>query len=240
MNVKFAQIISLLLILSSCKSLQPAVSRSDKMVPAKKKNQQFLDDVSITPGEKKNHDFTYKKHTQENQLNKNYYENVAPSSFNIEKADLLQLKYAIMMDVPVEQLNDLPLLQQIDHWWGTRYCLGGDDENCIDCSAFTQTILRNVYGIEVPRTAREQYKFSKHIKDDELQEGDLVFFKRGHVITHVGLYLANNNFVNASTSSGVTISNLNDAYWSKRYAGAGRVTASPDLSKKEQINLKTK
>jgi lipoprotein Spr len=54
------------------------------------------------------------------------------------------------------------------------------------------------------------------------------------------LYLANNNFVNASTSSGVTISNLNDAYWSKRYAGAGRVTASPDLSKEEQINLKTK
>ena len=107
MNVKFAQIICLLLILSSCKSLQPAVSRSDKTTSVKKKNQQFLDDVSIIPGEKKNHDFTYKKQAQENQPGKNYYENIAPSSFNLEKADLLQLKYAIMIDVPVEQLDDL-------------------------------------------------------------------------------------------------------------------------------------
>jgi lipoprotein Spr len=80
-----------------------------------------------------------------------------------------------------------------------------------------------VYGIDVPRTAREQYDFSAHIKDGDLQEGDLVFFKSGHNISHVGLYLANNKFVNASTSGGVTISDLNDAYWSKRYAGAGRV-----------------
>ena len=145
------------------------------------------------------------------------------------------------MDVPVDQLNDLPLLQQIDHWWGTRYCLGGDDEHCIDCSAFTQTILRTVYGVEVPRTAREQYDFSTRINDDELREGDLVFFKSGHTISHVGLYVANNKFVNASTSGGVTISDLNDTYWSKKYAGAGRVIkASPDLSKGEEINLKSK
>ena len=220
MNIRLTQTFCLLLILCSCKSLQPVTSRSNTTSP-KKKNVQFLDDVAITPGEKKSHDYTYK--TPANQSEKKYYDNVAPSNFNIENADALQIKYSIMMDVPVEQLNDLPLLQQIDHWWGTRYCLGGDDEHCIDCSAFTQTILRNVYGVEVPRTAREQYDFSKHIKDDELQEGDLVFFKSGHNISHVGLYLVNNKFVNASTSGGVTISDLSDAYWSKKYAGAGRV-----------------
>jgi lipoprotein Spr len=220
MNIRLTQTFCLLLILCSCKSLQPVTSRNNNAVSIKKKNPQFLDDVSITPGEKKGHNFTYKKSAQQN---KNYYENVPLSTFNVEKADLLQIKYAIMMDVSVEQLNDLPLLQQIDHWWGTRYCLGGDDENCIDCSAFTQTLLRNVYGIDVPRTAREQYDFSTHIKDDDLQEGDLVFFKNGHRISHVGLYLVYNKFVNASTSGGVTISDLNDAYWSKRYAGAGRV-----------------
>ena len=226
MKLRLTQIICLLLILCSCKSLQPVTSRTSNAGPVKKKNPQFLDDVSINPGEKKSHDFTYKKSAQ--RPNKNYYENIAPSSsFNVEKADLLQIKYAVMMDVPVEQLNDLPLLQQIDHWWGTRYCLGGDDENCIDCSAFTQTLLRSVYGIDVPRTAKEQYDFSSHIKEEDLQEGDLVFFKSGHKISHVGLYLINNKFVNASTSGGVTISDLNDAYWSKRYAGAGRVNAQP-------------
>jgi lipoprotein Spr len=89
-----------------------------------------------------------------------------------------------------------------------------------------------VYGIDVPRTAKEQYDFSTHIKDEDLQEGDLVFFKSGHRISHVGLYLVNNKFVNASTSGGVTISDLNDTYWSKKYAGAGRVKSQP-LSLKE-------
>lgn len=231
MNMKLTQTVCLLLILCSCKSLQPVTSRNSNTTSVKKKSPQFLDDVSINPGEKKSHNFTYKKSAQES--NKSYYENITPSSsFNVEKADLLQIKYAIMMDVPVEQLNDLPLLQQIDHWWGTRYCLGGDDENCIDCSAFTQTLLRNVYGIDVPRTAKEQFDFSTHIKDEDLQEGDLVFFKSGHRISHVGLYLINNKFVNASTSGGVTISDLNDAYWSKNYAGAGRVK-SQSISLKE-------
>lgn len=222
MNVRLIQIVCLLFILSSCKSLQMSSRNSSNNATAssKKKNPQFLDDVSITPGEKKNNNYTYNKSSQSNKKN---YDNVAPSSFNIEKADWLQIKYAIMMDVPVEQLNNLPLLQQIDHWWGTRYCMGGDDENCIDCSAFTQTMLRNVYGVDVPRTAKEQYDFSTHINDTALKEGDLVFFKSGHNISHVGLYIANNKFVNASTSGGVTISDLSDDYWSKKYAGAGRV-----------------
>ena len=67
-----------------------------------------------------------------------------------------------MMDMPVEQLNNLPLLQQIDHWWGTRYCIGGSDEDCIDCSAFTQTILRNVYGVEVPELQQSNIIFQPY------------------------------------------------------------------------------
>ena len=160
MNIRLTQTFCLLLILCSCKSLQPVISRSNNTASVKKKSPQFLDDVSMTPGEKKSHNYTYK--TSANQSTKKYYDNVAPSNFNVEKADMLQIKYAVMMNVPVEQLNNLPLLQQIDHWWGTRYCLGGDDEHCIDCSAFTQTLLHNVYGVEIPRTAREQHDFSTH------------------------------------------------------------------------------
>jgi cell wall-associated NlpC family hydrolase len=223
MNVRLIQTACLLLILNSCKSLQH-ISSSNKSpnttASSKKRNPQFLSDVSITPGEKKSGDYSYNKNVQSNNK-KSFEKNTL--NFNIEKADWLQLKYAIITDMPVEDLNDLPLLQQIDHWWGTRYCLGGDDEGCIDCSAFTQTILRNVYGVDVPRTAKEQYDFSTHINDTDIQEGDLVFFKSGHSISHVGLYVGNNKFVHASTSGGVTITDLSDNYWSKRYAGAGRV-----------------
>ncbi len=227
MNIKFISLICLLFFIYSCKSLQPVVSHnhSNQNTSSRKNNPQFLDNVTVTPGEKKN-SYKYNKQVQQ----KKYYNNAAPSSFNIEKADWLQFKYAILMDLPVEQLNDLPLLQQIDHWWGTRYCMGGDDESCIDCSAFTQTMLRNVYGINAPRTAQEQYDFSIHIQDADLKEGDLVFFESGRNITHVGLYIANNKFVHASTSSGVTISDLSDNYWSKKYVGAGRVQSSINSS----------
>lgn len=237
MNTRFISIICLLFVFCSCKSLQPSFHNNNANTSAtnsKKINSQFLDDVSITPGEKKSNNYIYKKSAQANQ--KKYYENIAPSSFNIETADPLQFKYAIIMDVPVEQLNNLPLLQQIDHWWGTRYCMGGSSENCIDCSAFTQTLLRNIYGVDVPRTANEQYDFSTHVNDTDLKEGDLVFFKSGRNISHVGLYLDNNKFVHASTSGGVTISDLSDEYWSNKYAGAGRVvnlTSLRPLSKGE-------
>ena len=219
MNLRLLQTVCLLIILSSCKSLQQSSAHKNPSTSSKT-DPRFLDNVSINPGEKKNSGYAYNKSAQ--QGGSKSYTNTS-SSFSLEKADWLQIKYAIMIDMPVEQLNNLPLLQQIDHWWGTRYCLGGNDESCIDCSAFTQTVLRNVYGVEVPRTAREQYDFSTHIDDSDLREGDLVFFKSGHSITHVGLYIANNRFVNASTSGGVTISDLSDSYWSKKYAGAGRV-----------------
>lgn len=224
MNVRLIFFTCLLISFCSCKSLRPAVSRTGKTTTTGNKNPRFLEDISTTPGDKKNNNYTFKK--QNPQTNLSYEYHFAPSSINIEKASWLQLKYAIKMDAPVEELNDLALLQQIDHWWGTRYCLGGHDENCIDCSAFTQTLLQSVYGINVPRTAHEQYNFSTHINDDELREGDLVFFKSGRSITHVGLYICNNKFVHASVSSGVMISDLNDSYWSKRYAGAGRVSDS--------------
>lgn len=222
MNIRLTQSICLLLILSSCKTIQHLSSRdnsSNTITASKRSNTKFLNDVSIMPGEKNNNSYAYKSGEQSSK--KKFINNT--SSFNLEKADWLQIKYSIMTDMPVEQLNNLPLLQQIDHWWGTRYCMGGNDENCIDCSAFTQTILLKVYGVDVPRTAKEQFTFAKHIDDVDLQEGDLVFFKTARSITHVGLYVGNYKFVHAASSAGVMISDLNDSYWGKKYAGAGRV-----------------
>ena len=224
MNVRLTQIISLLIILSSCKSLQRATSRNNSNTTnntaAKKTDTKFLNDVSITPGGGNTQGYNYNT-TTETGSKKSVYNNA--SSFNLEKADWLQIKYAIMTDMPVEQLNNLTLLKQMDHWMGTRYCLGGDDEDCIDCSAFTQTLLHSVYGVDVPRTAKEQFTFATHIEDADLREGDLVFFKTGRSITHVGLYVGNYKFIHSATSSGVAITDLNDAYWGKKYAGAGRV-----------------
>ena len=45
-------------------------------------------------------------------------------------------------------------------------------------------------------------------------------------ITHVGIYLTNNKFAHASTSQGVTISDLAEPYWQKRLYSLGRVPVS--------------
>jgi lipoprotein Spr len=141
----------------------------------------------------------------------------------IEKLTGLQFKYAMMLNVEVESLKNLSLFGFIDDWFGTRYRMGGTTKNGIDCSALTSSLLLAVYGFVVPRTARQQYKATEHIKRDSLHEGDLVFFNTHGGVSHVGLYLDNDYFVHASASQGVTISSLDDSYYSKRFICGGRV-----------------
>lgn len=142
----------------------------------------------------------------------------------IENANPLQIKYAIATDVTVEKLTNIPLLQVIDKWWGTKYCMGGATEGCIDCSAFTQIVLRDVYQLNLPRTSQEQFAQAERVELEDLREGDLVFFNTsGKDVSHVGIYLLNNKFVHAATSGGVMISDLNEKYWQPKFRGAGRM-----------------
>ena len=129
----------------------------------------------------------------------------------------------MLLDVDVEALKNISLLGFIENWIGTHYCMGGSAKRGIDCSAFTGSLLMTVYGFAVPRTAREQYKATQHIRKDELKEGDLVFFNTHGGVSHVGLYLENNYFVHSSTSQGVTISSLGDSYYAKRFICGGKV-----------------
>ena len=121
-------------------------------------------------------------------------------------------------------LTNFSLYHFIEDWYGVKYRFGGNDKEGIDCSAFAQRLYEQVFCLDLYRSAREQFKDCELITaSDSLSEGDLVFFKRGKRISHVGVYLHNNYFVHASTSQGVVISNLNDTYWSRYYVGAGRV-----------------
>lgn len=140
----------------------------------------------------------------------------------------LQFKYAILLDAPVEEMLDHQLIEFLESWYGTPYRMGGVDKTGVDCSAFVQSLMLTMYGVAVPRTSREQYDQCKRISKNKLVEGDLVFFRtqRKKGVSHVGVYLRNNKFVHASTSSGVMISDLGEEYFSKRYAGAGRYKAT--------------
>ncbi len=203
---------------------KPAAKKTN--APAKR---EFLNGIEVTPGSavaanRKATNTAGKKQAANESTNTGAVTGEMNASFNIEKAHMLQLKYAVLTDALVEKLNNIPLLAVIDKWWGTKYCMGGSTDNCLDCSAFTQIVMRDVYHVMLPRTSQEQFNKSEKVELEDLREGDLVFFNTGGKdISHVGIYLLNNKFVHAATSGGVMISDLNDKYWQPKYRGAGRV-----------------
>lgn len=132
-------------------------------------------------------------------------------------------RYAVLLDVEVEKLSNKKLVEYIHQWWSVPYRIGGSTMSGIDCSNFVKGLTNYAYGLNLPRTSREQAAYCSEINKEELKEGDLVFFNTGRGISHVGLYMANNKFVHASTSMGVVISSLDEPYWKKRYVKSGRM-----------------
>lgn len=143
----------------------------------------------------------------------------------------VQVKYSILLNTEVENLQNKELLEGVDVWYGTRYRMGGTTKKGIDCSAFVGAVYASVFGISLPRTARDQYKTAKRISRTELQEGDLLFFNTRGGISHVGIYLQNNKFIHASVSKGVTVDDLFEPYYIKRFVAAGRIEKNTLASK---------
>jgi lipoprotein Spr len=138
--------------------------------------------------------------------------------------DWIKDKYASMINVMPNQISNVMLYRFIDEWYGVKYRMGGTTKKGVDCSAFVQHLYQYVFGYDILRTACLQFKESKKIAKDDLKEGDLVFFKVGTSrISHVGVYLRNNFFVHSASSKGVSIANLSNAYWSRYFAGGGRI-----------------
>lgn len=107
---------------------------------------------------------------------------------------------------------------------GVPYVFGGTSSSGFDCSGYVQHVFA-MLGIHIPRTADAQFYAGKPAVGGP-RPGDLVFFQTylpGP--SHVGIYLGNGQFVNA-TSHGVMVSNLSDSYWASRYIGAKRYVAS--------------
>ena len=217
MTLKNSTLVIVVLVgLSSCSTFKKAAAPAEPRYAAKKKSSPFIENISIKP----------EKTVSVKSVPVKRKTAVTPyaGSFSvIETADALKFKYAILMNMPVEELNDRKVLEFIDEWYGTPYRYGGNTKDGIDCSAFTCFFMSSVYGLTLPRTSREQYSTATRISKDELSPGDLVFFAARKAISHVGVYVGNNKFAHASTSGGVMISDLDEAYFKKRWAGAGRV-----------------
>ena len=106
-----------------------------------------------------------------------------------------------------------------------RYRHGGlDPDTGFDCSGFVRYVFRHSLGQDLPHSSASQYRLGAAVTRNAMKIGDLVFFRtHGKRISHVGIYLGDGRFIH-SPSSGkrVSISSLDERYWSKRFAGAKR------------------
>ena len=146
-----------------------------------------------------------------------------PVGIATEFCSSLQFKYAQVLNRNVELVTNTSLIGFIDDWWGTKYRYGGTTKKGIDCSSFTGLLMGSVFGFALPRTAREQYSICSKLSKDDMLEGDLVFFNTRGGVSHVGVYLGEGYFVHSSSSVGVTINNLNESYYSRKFIGGGRI-----------------
>ena len=108
-------------------------------------------------------------------------------------------------------------------WEGTPYVLGGKGPGGVDCSSFTQIVFDDFFDISLPRNTREQLQSGEGIRRRSIRPGDLIFFRTGRSTLHVGIAMERGDFLHASVSRGVMISNLSEPYWAGRYLGARRL-----------------
>lgn len=110
------------------------------------------------------------------------------------------------------------LITEAKKYIGTPYVWGGSTPTGFDCSGYLNYVYAKV-GVSIPRTVATIWSATTPVSSPKV--GDLVFFETyAPGASHAGIYLGDNKFIHASSSQGVTISDLNNIYWKPRYLGA--------------------
>ncbi len=123
----------------------------------------------------------------------------------------------------IAQGDGSPILQSAAAFLGRPYRFGSDS-GAYDCSGFVRQVFAKI-GIALPHSARDLFARGERVRRDDLEPGDLVFFRTyRRYATHVGIYVGEDKFVHAATRGGqVQVDSLNEAYYAARYLGARRL-----------------
>jgi cell wall-associated NlpC family hydrolase len=115
------------------------------------------------------------------------------------------------------------LRRAAEAYLGTPHSMGGQSRRGMDCSGFIRQVFAETYGMDLPRSSRDQFKTGTAVARGDLRPGDLVFFREKGVIDHAGIYMGSNYFIHSANSAGVSYSTLDAPYFGSRYAGARRM-----------------
>lgn len=135
---------------------------------------------------------------------------------------LLFFVTTLAMALPEQKESDEVLITALT-FIERGYKFGSADAQAMDCSAFVQKVFA-ANDIYLPRTAREQANYGVPVSKGNLKPGDLLFFATyKNYPSHVGIYIGNGKMIHASTNLGITISDIKEPYWEKRFLFARRV-----------------
>ncbi len=128
------------------------------------------------------------------------------------------------MQAALDLRNDL--LKAAKNYIGVPYVSGGTSRWGFDCSGYVQYVFNEV-GVRIDRTVLTQMEEGIIVAKEDLQCGDFVIFsytgENGGFASHIGIYVGNDQVIHASSSRGVTISDLNSQYYTYHYQCARRV-----------------
>lgn len=135
-------------------------------------------------------------------------------------------------------------LNKVKYVFGANQ-INNDGSGIADCSAYTQWVFKQ-NGINIGRNTQAQLNYGTNVDKSDLQPGDLVFFKDTYAsnykdgVSHVGIYLGNNNFIHCSSGAGkVVISKLNSAYYQSHYLTSKRINLNDGDKLDTDINQNT-
>ncbi len=147
-------------------------------------------------------------------------------------------KTSVINDAPDADFTPAPsesyLAEQIVNnaldFVGVRYRGGGTSREGMDCSGMVFATFK-IFDITLPRSSQAMSETGMSVKLSEVKKGDLLFFRNSHnrrAINHVGIVAdvtpeGEVLFVHSSTSSGVVVSSMNEAYHSRTFVEAKRV-----------------
>ncbi len=132
------------------------------------------------------------------------------------------------LGVDKDRDDNVALYKQAASWLHVRHMDGGTSRNGTDCSFLVFNLYKTVYHKTIERNSAGMLsKSCEIISRNKLREGDLVFFATNAAsklyVTHVGIYLKGTKFLHSSTSKGVMVSDLDEAYYRRTWVCGGRV-----------------
>lgn len=206
MTKKTFLLLPLILLFTACSNKDAQVNTDDKKI----------NEVTLSYSEYKK---LYENNKIKNKPNAKYEPIISPKEY---KKLILDDKEEITSNV-----TELPTKKQAftdfyNEYKNVRYKLGGSSKDGIDCSAFTQRIYKEKFGITLPRSTVTQVNVGVEVKKSELIPGDLVFFKTSKTAKHVGVYVGNGDFLHASIK-GIQYTKLDKPFYKKNYWTSRRI-----------------